>query len=970
MLRILSLLSLIALLLLSKRGTVAAEPIRIGEGWAIHPQTIPEDWQQLVAGGNLISGKIVNPQPPPNDHNTGSELKHLTDGGLAGAEGRMWSDKRAMGWAYQPYARLTFDLEQSQPVGQVIMRLQVINQTSTLPGKITVSLSDDGEDFSPVRVLSVKTKPDDAPRTTYEALPFDPPGIYAVVLDVGYQARFVQLDFALIGAMVTDEMAIVPATGVVKKIPPPPTVTTEYRDYVFDRRDQFRKQTAAGNLLLGKRLHYSPTPTQYLTIDDDDPLQLTDGKFGEMINEAIWFERGCVGWQGPPLVTIFADLGAVQPIDSIVIRLLGGAAQNALEFPDEIKVLLSDDGQQYFEAAARHKRGLDDLSADAWTLPEVKIPWVHNFRLPVQQQARYIALQIAHKKQFIVSDEMAVVKGAADLPLFKPDAAKRIELVTEGVAFIPVWGNVQPICQNLPLRSRLQKQDARIGEDFDKPCKILLDLPDTLKFMSAGIEPTEVMHDGRNLKRYVINWAGEGTDFYLQSTLPAGQTDVLFTSGDSGNGPENERRIEWRSLFIPPSRVPKRLHVSLSWADAPSLYKTWPNYLAAQRHLGFNGVGTFPCYWPKDAVPENQTILKEIRQQGFQLIQIESPASAIAPDRQQQETKSILPKGEFGDVCPAYRGQYYQKEHASFAEAATWIEPDLIFYDIEAYWRGSVDVDRCERCQERFKSGKFASWDEYRAAMGREMHVDMKSRIDKALVDAGISRKIVYRSYRTEPITPLNDGLFAFDNTYPDLLQMAMPSLYVAGNPQAVADNISANRACMQTNDIIPWLSTGCYGEYDPLRTRDMILEAFANGSRGVTYYWYGHFDAAHFQSHAEAINIVTPIEDIFMDGTPLTDLKCNDNKLKVCGMGLATDGHRELAVLVSNYQGVPLGTQATIRTSATPDTPVWDLHTSEKLGAIQPDGTFQITLTESLAHLYYIGQKFAAAVPVQAKNE
>ena len=272
MLRIQSLLLLAVISLLSDRA-VAAEAIRSGDGWAIHTQAVPEDWARLVAGGDLIAAKLVRPQPGPNDHNTGSELKHLTDGGLAGADGRMWSDKRAMGWAYQPYARLTFDLEKSQPVGQVVMRLQVISQTSTLPGKITVSLSDDGEEFSPVRVLSVRTKLSDDPQATYEALPFDPPGIYAVVLDVGYQARFVQLDFALTGTMVTDEMAIVPAKGEVKKIPPP-VVTSEYRDYVFDRRDQFRKMTAAGNLLLGKRLHYSPAPTQFLTVDHDDPLQL------------------------------------------------------------------------------------------------------------------------------------------------------------------------------------------------------------------------------------------------------------------------------------------------------------------------------------------------------------------------------------------------------------------------------------------------------------------------------------------------------------------------------------------------------------------------------------------------------------------------------------------------------------------------------------------------------------------------
>ncbi|MFN9969320.1 MAG: hypothetical protein ACK58T_05420, partial [Phycisphaerae bacterium] len=93
---------------------------------------------------------------------------------------------------------------------------------------------------------------------------------------------------------------------------------------------------------------------------------------------------------------------------------------------------------------------------------------------------------------------------------------------------------------------------------------MLLDVPDTLKFMTTGITPTEVVHDGRRFQRYAFPWAGEGTEFYLQSTLPAGESDVLYTSGDSGSGPQNERRIAWKSLHIPPARVPKRLHVSLS----------------------------------------------------------------------------------------------------------------------------------------------------------------------------------------------------------------------------------------------------------------------------------------------------------------------------------------------------------------------------------------------------------------------
>lgn len=936
-----------------------AEAIRSGTSWAIHSQREADDWAELIADGNLVAKKLVATEAPPNDHNTGSELLNLTDGVLAGAEGRMWSDKRAMGWAYQPHVRLKFDLGKSEPIGQLAMRLQVISKDNTLPGAITVSLSDDGATFSPVRKLSLRAKPDDDPATTYESLPFDPPDIYAVVIDVGYQARFVRIDFALRGTMVTDELAITPAKGEVKPIPPPPVVATEYRDYVFDRRDQFREMIAPGNLLAGRELRYSPQPTQHLNIDDNDPRQLTDGKFSEWIDEAIWFDRQCVGWQGPPQATIFADLGAPRPIDAIVIRLLGGAAQNALEFPDEIRVLLSDDGVQYHLAASRHKRGLDDLSADAYSLPEEKVAWVHNFKLPVKQKARYIAIQVLHKKQFMVSDELAVVKGADSLPAFQPKPETRVELVTDGVAFTPVWGAVQPICRNLPLRSRLEKHDARSGDKFDKPCKILLDLPETVKFMTAGITPTEVKHEGRAFQRYAINWAGEGTDFLLQSLLPEGATDVLFTSGDSGNGPENQRRIVWKSLFIPPARVPKRLHVSLSWAESVQLYKTWPDYLKAQRHLGFNAVGTMPCYWRDSDVPEYQKILKEIRQQGFQIVQIESPAGAIDIDRKQPETMSIYGKGRFEDVCPCYRGQYYRKEHASFAQHAVWIEPDIVFYDIEAYWRGAMNAETCQRCRERFQSGKFKDWDTFRAAMGREIHLDMKSAIDKSLAEAGIKRPIVYGSYRTEPIMPLNDGLFAFDNTYPDLLQMAMPSLYVAGNPQAVADSVSANRARMKTNDIIPWLSTGCYGEYDPVRTRDMILEAFANGSRGVTYYWYGHFDAGHFKSHAEAINIVAPIEEIFMDGTPLANIKCGHDKLKVCGMGLKG----EQAVLVSNYQGVPRGTSVTVHSSAAPGMPVHDLHSGKRIGGVEPDGSFRVSVDESAAHMYYVGSKYEQAI-------
>jgi hypothetical protein len=934
-------------------------PIRSDKEWAIYPQVDPADWPLLVGPVNLVAGLPPAAEPAPNDRHTGGDLGALTDGVLAGVQGRMWTDKRAVGWAYQQYARITCDLGQSRPIGQVLMRLQVIDANNTLPRTISVSLSDDGEAFVPVRNLSAQSHPEDDPARTYSPLPADYPGIYAVVLNLGYQARYLRLDFALHGTMIADELAVTPAEGAVRLLPAMPPGEREYLDNVFDRRDQFRRMIAPGNLILGKRLRYTPAPTQYLNIDDDDPLQLTDGKLGERTDERIWFERGCVGWQGPPLVTIFADLEAVEPVDSVVVRLLGGAEQNALEFPEEIRVLLSEDGEDYYQVASRHKRGMDDLSDEAYELPEQTLAWVHNFRVPVGLKARYVALQMLHQKQFFVSDEMAVVKGADDLPVFEPDPGRRMEIVTEGVAFTPVWRTV-PVCQNLPLRARLLAQDAREGAEYGKPCKLVLDLPETLKLVRPESTPADVEHEGRPFRRYVVDWHGLGTEICLQSLLPPGQTDVLYTYGDNGSGPANERRLRWESLVIPPARVPKRLHVSLSWAEAPSLDKVWPDYLGAQRHLGFNAVGMQPCYWRESSVAGYREFIERARQAGLQIIQIESPAGAIASDRQQQETRSVLPGDRYGSVCPSYRGQFYQKEHESFARHAVWIEPDMIFYDIEAYWHGAQEAPQCQRCLQRSEAGGFTDWDQFRAAMGREIHVDMRSAIDKALAEAGIQRQVQYGSYRTQPTTPLNDGLFAFGNLYPDMLQMAMPSLYVAGSGMAVARGVATNRAAMQTNDIIPWLSTGCYGEYDPAHTRDMLLEVFANGSRGVTYYWYGYFDAAHFRYHAEAISIIAPIEDLFMDGRPLEGIECSDARVKACGMGMGA----EMAVLVSNYQGVPAGTEVTVEAGAPPSTPVWDLHARQRAGAVAPDGAFTVKLDNANAHMYYIGKEYAEAIP------
>jgi len=952
---------IVALLVVLVGARVAAgQAIRSHDHWSIHAQESPAAWDTLMAAENLALGATAALEPEPTYAPTqdDGDAEQLTDGVLSERDDQhIWHDRSVVGWAYQEHVRVTIDLGAAQSVGQVVMRIQTsIAGQDTAPDDIQLALSADGRHFAGVRTLTKRTHPEDNPALTFEAIEPTDGSVHAFVIVAGYRARYVRLDFAIGDHLVMDEIAVLASEGEVAELPAPPDVEPEHRDNVFDRREQYREMIAPGNLVEGMELRYAPTPGYRLTTGESDPFDLTDGQFGERSDERIWFEQPAVCWQHSPLVTIFADLGEERPIDAVVIRLLGGGEQGSLRFPDEIRVLMSPDGKDYYLVAERHRRGLDDLTPTAWDLPEEGIAWVHNFRLPVGLAGRYLAVQMLYQQQFICADEMAVVRGTDDLPAFQPGEAQRVTIVTEGVAFSSHHA-VHAICANRFVRTKVAIMDARSGDACGGPCTLLIDLPQTVEVSVTDVEPAPVDHDGQAFMRYAIPCnRGKTAEFYLRSLLPVGERDVLYMYGDSGAGPENERRVEWESIEIATARPCERLHVSLAWMGISSWYDGWPEGIRHMSEMGFNALGTFPRYWKEEALPHYQEALAAARAAGMAIIQNESPAGALSRDRGQDEIRSVLDDGPGRGVCPSYRGQHYRREHESFATHAAWIEPDYIFYDIEAYWTGAQEAPRCERCLARFEEGGFEDWDQFRAAMGREIHEDMKRAVEEAV---GGDTGIIYGSYRTQPITPLNDGLFAWGNLYPDLLQLAMPSLYTAGDRMRVADTISADRALMPSNDIVPWLSTGTYGEYEPVRTRDMILEAFANGASGVTYYYYGNFDPWHFKYHAEAIDIVAPIEDIFADGTPIAGLTCSDDRVKVCGMAVGG----EMAILVSNYQGVPAGTAVPISAPVQAESELWDLHACRRIGTIRPGEAIQVTIDEIGAHMYYVGTDYGEAI-------
>jgi hypothetical protein len=199
------------------------------------------------------------------------------------------------------------------------------------------------------------------------------------------------------------------------------------------------------------------------------------------------------------------------------------------------------------------------------------------------------------------------------------------------------------------------------------------------------------------------------------------------------------------------------------------------------------------------------------------------------------------------------------------------------------------------------------------------------------------------------------DSIWDFEKLYPDYVQISMPSLYVGGSGAAVAEKISQIRSQTDTNDIIPWLTPGTYGEFPQRMQRDMILETFCNGGNGITYYKISQADPLELRYIADTIELVRPMEDIIADGIPIADqLSADSEKVKVCGMA---DGEEAL-ILVSCYD-YALPVEATVTWDGVA-VPVFDAESGQLVGTT---AGFTATVEGANTKLYYAGSEYATVM-------
>jgi hypothetical protein len=187
---------------------------------------------------------------------------------------------------------------------------------------------------------------------------------------------------------------------------------------------------------------------------------------------------------------------------------------------------------------------------------------------------------------------------------------------------------------------------------------------------------------------------------------------------------------------------------------------------------------------------------------------------------------------------------------------------------------------------------------EYLVDQGTEMIRDIREAIRKRATENGrtMPALVIYDNHAARPLYGL---VFSFPKLFPKIMDLAAPSLYVQGDAQRVHDTVRRNYALLRSRVILPWLSAGTYGHFQPYKVEGIVLESLLNGSRGMEYYCFSDFNSPlYFYHHAQALALVAPYEQLLKHGD-VRDASCDDTQVAVSAWGAQT----EALVLVGNYR-------------------------------------------------------------------
>lgn len=673
---------------------------------------------------------------------------------------------------------------------------------------------------------------------------------------------------------------------------------------VKDDRKLWLRLTKGVNLARGKKLHLMPETDYSLTKDEKDVTDLTDGRLSHRADDRIWFGKDACGWYlGDPRIYIKIDLGSVQPVDKLVIRCLGGTTGN-FKFPKMFNVFVSKDGKIYHPASSMQKLSPCEAQQSDWQkyyyLPEsAKMPntRMYPFALSVQADARYIILNLTGETGSVFTDELACIKAEKKSASFNAAYQEPgCEIPMEGLVVRPRI-NELAVMQGLPAPQWFQITDMRRGDERRNSAEIVLELPRGMSVLQQKGEslPNGITRYVFPLKRGNVNTPYLSPVVYISAPEKVTGNAVIYARS---GGVDQFKSVLPVKQVVPPVLKPfQKLHISLSWMHE-DFGRKWPGFFREWGKFGFNTVSLFPRYWTNDYyVKQGQKFAEAARKAGFKTIMNDSSFHEMVRGKKAgHEVYCLIPGREHTMLCPTYRGEHYAKEMERVRRCVANSKPDYVFYDIETYHfvRNSAPV--CTRCKEVLaRSGK--DLDAVLFEYGAGMMADLKKAIEQGCKDAGISMPVI-GSYNRQPLHPVY-GVELWKDTYPSSLDWAQPSLYVAGRAADVHHNIRQNHKLLGNKNLIPWLTTGCYGEFESYKVEQMVLEALMNGARGITYFAFSDFmdSPLDFYYHIKALAAVQDYEDLILEGVVTEITGSNKDML----YSMLVKGNEAL-LLVGNY--------------------------------------------------------------------
>ncbi len=630
------------------------------------------------------------------------------------------------------------------------------------------------------------------------------------------------------------------------------------------------------NLAAGRPVLFAPAPNYGLTAKGGtDSSDLTDGRFTRRKDLRMWFESSAVGWSYPGRVNLAVDLGRACRIEEIAVRFLGGAPAHGVSFPGWVEAFVSTDGEHYRKVGEFSR--WDPTAFQRFAVPdEAGRAWVHCLRFQnLEARGRWVGLRF-YGSALTCSDELYVFGAPAAGRSARPDRSGgapsgftvRHPQPYFHKPYIPV---IRGLSAPVPIGLVLPAGPSKI-RNFE----VDLSLGPGLR-LTAGHLGKFVFSPKAGTREYRIPG--------LKASRSAKTWGRLYLEADP-TAPEHGLSIRWRfsegRWTGPWLRVPvrvetvapaPRLHellTCLGWWSAKSSLE-WPNVLRAWRILGLNGFPLFSHWMPKSLNAPEWRLLERARNQGFRIVNIDSPFHRmLARHKNQSEIYCQFKDGSHGArLCPSYRGRFYREEIARLARECARVRPDYMSLDIELWsWRGPVDSRKCRRCRADFAKSGLHDWSKWQEQKGFEMWTDLIGAAQRAVRAAG-GRSMDVGGYDFRP-GQAYQHTWPFDRLYPKFMMESQVSTYTCLYPyhlEVIGNEVRKDRGKLPRSDVLPWMTPGDAGTFPGEAFQWALLECFCNGARGI-YFWSGRvWDAELLAAYNRVIRAIAPAEKIIVGG-------------------------------------------------------------------------------------------------------